>query len=70
MPFIMVVSPPVVVSPTWLWLLSLAMALLSLTGLTSLEPVLSLLTSPEKPWSRGGAFQDGIDHTVPVNDLS
>ena len=35
----------------------------------SLEPVLSLLTSPENPEPRAGAFHDGIAHMLPVKDL-
>lgn len=60
-------SIPFVIS-TSILLLSLGSALLPF-GFISLEPVLSLLTSPENE-SRVGAFHDGIAHIVPVNDLS
>ncbi len=64
MPFVMVTSPSLP-----LLLCSLCKALLPL-GLRSLEPVVSLFTSPEKFESRVGAFQEGIPHIMPVNDLS
>lgn len=54
--------------PTPLLLCSLATALLSF-GLRSLEPVVSLLTSPEKPLSRVGAFHELVPQIAPVNDL-
>lgn len=61
----------IIVSPPSMPLLlrSLATALLSL-GLRSLEPVVSLLTSPAKPESRWWVFHDGILQSVPVKDLS
>lgn len=51
-----------------LLLRSLATALLSF-GFRSLEPVVSLLTSPAKLESRIGAFHDDMPHVMPVNDL-
>ncbi len=38
-------------------------------GLTSLEPVESVLTSLENAEDLVGAFQDGISHIIPVKDL-
>lgn len=61
-------SMPFVISTSTL-LRSLGRALLPF-GFRSLEPVVSLLTSPEKVESREGAFHDDMPHTVPVNDLS
>jgi hypothetical protein len=52
----------------WLALLSLCTTALLSCGM-SLEPVLSLLTSPAKPVSRVGAFQRGMPQRVPVKDL-
>jgi hypothetical protein len=57
-------SPP----STPLLLRSLGSALLPL-GLLSLEPVVSLLTSPDEAEGGIGAFQDGIFHIMPVKDL-
>ena len=51
-----------------LLLCSLGRALLP-TGLASLELLESLLTSPAKVRSLVGAFQDGMPHIMPVNDL-
>lgn len=62
--FIAMGSPP----STPLLLRSLGIALLP-TGLLSLEPVVSLLTSPENAESRNGAFQESIPHIMPVKDL-
>ena len=63
-PFITMGSPP----STPLLLRSLGSALLPL-GLFSLEPVVSLLTSPEEAEGGIGAFQVGMFHIMPVKDF-
>ena len=60
-------SMPFVISTSTLLVRSLGSALLPF-GFMSLDPVVSLLTSPEKE-SRFGASQVDIAHCVPVKDL-
>ena len=63
-PFVRTVSPP----STPLLLCSLGSALL-LPIFTSLEPVLSLLTSPANDESRVGAFHEDMFQAMPVKEL-